>query len=434
LSLLLGRAISSVVKGDRRRPLAPTSRPGGARRPARLLASSRVRRLPAIRLFTAIVAVIAIATAIGMAILWPGEVTTQIGEAVATDSEQASVQRITEYRCQGFNTQTCQRVTIRIESGAKEGDRSQLLLGVGGVDPEVDVGDQLRVIENIVPPGGSPEAAGLAEYSLSDFERRTPILVLVLIFAALVVVLGRARGALSLLGLALSLGVILVFVVPAILDGKSPLAVAIVGSSAVMLATILLAHGTGPKSLAAIVGTSMSLLLTAGLAVLFTNLTNLTGLSSEEATFLQVNQGNLSLEGLLLAGMVIGALGVLDDVTISQSSTVMALRAANPAQTFRQLFGRAMDVGRDHVSATVNTLVLAYVGASLPLLLIFSSTSLGFGETVNLELIAKEVVATLVGSIGLIAAVPITTATAALLARNVPAEALEGEEHHAHSH
>jgi uncharacterized membrane protein len=393
-----------------------------------------MRRLPAIRLFTTIVAAIAVATAIGMAILWPGQVETDIGESVGAGSERASVQRITEYRCQGFNTQTCRRVTIRLESGPRAGSRSQLLLGVGGVDPDVDVGDELRVIENIVPPGGSPEAAGIAEYSLTDFERRRPMLVLVLIFAALVVILGRARGALSLLGLALSLGVILFFVVPAILDGKSPLAVAIVGSSAVMLATILLAHGTGPKSLAAIVGTTLSLLLTVLLAVIFTNVTNLTGLSSEEATFLQLNQGNLSLEGLLLAGMVIGALGVLDDVTISQSSTVLALRAANPAQTFRQLFARALDVGRDHVSATVNTLVLAYVGASLPLLLIFSSSSLGLGETINLELIAKEVVATLVGSIGLIAAVPITTATAALLARSVPAEALEGEDLHAHSH
>lgn len=393
-----------------------------------------MRRLPAIRLFTAIVAAIAVATAIGMAILWPGDVETDIGESVGAGSERASVQRIAEYRCQGFNTQTCRRVTIRLESGPRASSRSQLLLGVGGVDPDVDVGDEVRVIENIVPPGGSPEAAGIAEYSLTDFERRRPMLVLVLIFAALVVILGRARGALSLLGLALSLGVILFFVVPAILDGKSPLAVAIVGSSAVMLATILLAHGTGPKSLAAIVGTTLSLLLTVLLAVIFTNVTNLTGLSSEEATFLQLNQGNLSLEGLLLAGMVIGALGVLDDVTISQSSTVLALRAANPAQTFRQLFTRALAVGRDHVSATVNTLVLAYVGASLPLLLIFSSTSLGLGETINLELIAKEVVATLVGSIGLIAAVPITTATAALLARSVPAEALEGEDLHTHSH
>ena len=115
--------------------------------------------------------------------------------------------------------------------------------------------------------------------------------------------------------------------------------------------------------------------------------------------------------------MVIGALGVLDDVTISQSSTVLALHGANPSLTFGELFSRAMTVGRDHVSATVNTLVLAYVGAALPVLLIFSSGELGVLDAVNVELVAKEVVAMLVGSIGLIAAVPITTALAALLSR-----------------
>jgi uncharacterized membrane protein len=191
-----------------------------------------------------------------------------------------------------------------------------------------------------------------------------------------------------------------------------------------MLATITLAHGTGPKSLAAILGTAASLVITVGLAVLFTDLTHLTGLSSEEATFLQSNESGVSLEGLLLAGMVIAALGVLDDVTISQASTVLALRGANPSQSFRELFGRAMSVGRDHVSATVNTLVLAYVGASLPLLLIFSSGQLGWAEVVNLELIAKEIVATLVGSIGLIAAVPVTTALAAVLARGMTSDEL----------
>jgi uncharacterized membrane protein len=204
--------------------------------------------------------------------------------------------------------------------------------------------------------------------------------------------------------------------VPAILDGEPPLPVAIVGALAVALVTIPLAHGWGPKSLAAVLGTAGALLLTALLALVFTEAAHLTGFSSEEATFLQVSGADLSLDGLLLAGMVIAALGVLDDVTVSQASTVLALRGAAPELGFRELFGRALRVGRDHVSATVNTLVLAYVGASLPVLLIFSSADIGLGEALNLEVIAKEVVATLVGSIGLIAAVPVTTALAALLA------------------
>ena len=218
---------------------------------------------------------------------------------------------------------------------------------------------------------------------------------------------------------------ILVFVVPAILDGKEPLLVAVVGAMAVMLVTITLAHGRGPKSLAAILGTALSLMLTVALAVIFTDLAHLTGLATEEAGFLQSTGAHIDVEGLLLAGMVIGALGVLDDVTISQSSTVLALRRANPALRFRELFGLAMRVGQDHVSATVNTLVLAYVGASLPVLLIFSSGQLGFFDAANVELVAKEIVATLVGSIGLIAAVPITTALATLLSGEIPAEELD---------
>ena len=208
---------------------------------------------------------------------------------------------------------------------------------------------------------------------------------------------------------------------------------AVTGALAIALVTIPLAHGLGAKSMAALLGTAASLLLTAVLAVLFTELTHLTGLSSEEAIFLQLGQADLSLEGLLLAGIVIGALGVLDDVTISQASTVLALRRANPALGFGELFGRALQVGRDHVSATVNTLVLAYVGASLPALLLFSAADLGVAEVVNFEIVAKEIVATLVGSIGLVAAVPITTALAALLALREDPERLAGAEP-AHAH
>jgi uncharacterized membrane protein len=382
--------------------------------------------------FAAIAVVIGVATAIGMAILWPGDTPSGVGESIVVDSEAATVQRVDQFACQSLGTDTCARVTVRLESGPDEGKRTRFQIGVGGLDPEVEVGDRVRVVENAVAPG--VEAVEGQEYSLSDFERRRPMLLLALLFAALVVVFARVRGVLSLVGLAISLTVVLVFMVPAILDGKSPLAVAVVGSFAVMLTTIALAHGVGAKSLAAMLGTALALLVTVGLAVLFTDLTHLTGLSSEEALFLQTSESGLSLDGLLLAGMVVAALGVLDDVTISQSSTVLALRGANPDQSFRQLFGRAMSVGRDHVSATVNTLVLAYVGASLPLLLIFSSSSLGFSDALNLELIAKEVVATLVGSVGLITAVPITTALAALLARRIPAHQLAGDEHAGHAH
>jgi len=382
--------------------------------------------------FAGIVILLAVATAIGMAVLWPGDTPSGVGESIVVDSEAATVERVNQFSCQSLGTDTCGRVTVRLDSGPDEGRKTSFQIGVGGLDPDVDVGDKVRVVENAVAPG--VESVRGQEYSLTDFERRRPMLLLALLFGGLVVILARLRGILSLVGLGVSLAVVLVFMVPAILDGKSPLAVAVVGSFAVMLTTIALAHGTGAKSLAAMIGTALSLVLTIALAVLFVDLTHLTGLSSEESLFLQTSETGLSLDGLLLAGMVVAALGVLDDVTISQSSTVLALRGANPRQGFRELFGRAMSVGRDHVSATVNTLVLAYVGASLPLLLIFSSSTLSFSDAVNLELIAKEVVATLVGSIGLITAVPITTALAAVLARRIPHEQLAGEQHAGHSH
>ena len=385
------------------------------------------------RLFKGVAALLAVATIAGLILLWPGEVDSGIAEGILVDSDRGTVERVEETVCPGLIGQNCRQVFVRLESGPDSGKLVRLQLGTAGsLDPDVDPGDELRVTKTPEPPPGTDQLAG-SGYSLVDFERRGPMLWLALIFVAAVLLLGRLRGALSLVGLALSLALVLVFVVPSILDGNSPLAVAVTGALAIALVTIPLAHGLGAKSMAALLGTAASLLLTAGLAVLFTGLTHLTGLSSEEAIFLQLGQADLSLEGLLLAGMVIGALGVLDDVTISQASTVLALRRANPALSFGELFARALQVGRDHVSATVNTLVLAYVGASLPALLLFSAADLAVSEVVNFEIVAKEIVATLVGSIGLVAAVPITTALAALLAVREDPEALIGAEP-AHAH
>ena len=389
------------------------------------------------RVFAGLVVTIAIATVAGVVVLWPGDVDTTLSEGLTASTERAEVTSVSYAACPPPQEGTCGEAEIQLDTGADEGTTSTLTLGGTLLDPKLEVGDKIRVVRTPEVPAGLPEeiapqGTGVSEYSFSDFERRTPMLWLAIGFAVLVIVFGRLRGALSLLGLAASLAVVLIFIVPAILDGESPLAVAIFGSLAVMLLTITLAHGLGAKSLAAIVGTTASLLLVALLAELFTDLTHLTGLASEEPALLQLGGIEVSFEGLLLAGIVIGALGVLDDVTVSQASTVVALRAANPALGFRGLYRRALDVGRDHVSATVNTLVLAYVGAALPVLLIFSSGELGFVDAVNVELVAQEVVAALVGSIGLIAAVPITTALAATLSRGLSAEHLPADAGHAH--
>ena len=385
------------------------------------------------RLFTAIAVALALATVIGLVLLWPGDVSAPLRGGLNTTSESAEVLDVEEAFCPGFDDRPCQVVTMRLTSGPDEGREVQMRLGATGlIDPDLDPGDDIKVTETPDPPPGAAPLPG-GEYALTDFQRGAPMLVLALIFVAVVLLFARLRGALSLIGLALSLAVVLIFIVPAILDGEPPLAVAVVGSLAVALITIPLVHGLGPKSIAALLGTASSLLLTALLASVFTAAAHLTGFSSDEASYLQLTGADISLDGLLLAGMVVGALGVLDDVTVTQASTVMALRIANPRLGFTDLATRAMRVGRDHVSATVNTLVLAYVGASLPVLLIFSSADLGLRDALELEVVATEVVATLVGSIGLIAAVPVTTALAAALALGQPAERLPPAAHgHAH--
>lgn len=398
------------------------------------------------RIYAAVGLVLAIITVIGLIVMWPGQPEERLSATGLTaPTERAEVESVVYEPCPPPQPGTCGEALIRLETGPDEGETALLALGGTLYEPELSVGDELRVTpapdapegfegapQGVAPGEDDARATAQTGYFLTDFERRSPMLWLAIAFCALVVLFGRLRGALALTGLVASLAVILFFVVPAILEGTPPLTVAIFGALAVMLLTISLAHGLGAVGLSAMMGTAASMLLVAILAQLFTGLTNLTGLAAEELVLLQIEGVEVSFRGLLLAGMVIGALGVLDDVTVSQSATVTALRKANPALGFGELYRRALEVGRDHVAATVNTLVLAYVGAALPVLLIFSSGELGFVDTVNVELIAQEVVATLVGSTGIIASVPITTALAALLARDLPTEALEVGHVHAH--
>jgi uncharacterized membrane protein len=386
------------------------------------------------RAYLAAVAGIAVATIVGLAALWPrgDPPPLKFTSALPTRTYSGEVVAATNFGCPRFVSGKCQKLELELNDGPDEGKTLKEELALGPGRPAYETGDGVRIF-NEVP--ASAQAEGVApRYRLGDFERKPPLLWLTLAFAVLVILFGRLRGALSLVGLALSLLIILLFVVPAIMRDSPPLAVALVGSMAVMLTTIPLAHGLGLKSLAAMTGIAVSLMVIVLLAVLFADLTHLTGLSGEETTILAVSNGGINFQSLLIAGIVIGSLGVLDDVAISQASTVLALRAANPQQRFRELFRRAVEVGRDHVSATVNTLVLAYAGTSLTTLLILGSGQFGFLEAVNLELVASVVVATLVGSIGLICAVPITTAFAALLAEGVSAEELATESHAGHAH
>ncbi|MDP9384969.1 MAG: YibE/F family protein, partial [Actinomycetota bacterium] len=355
---------------------------------------------------------------------------------------RADVEAIRPGGCEAYAGPNCSVVAIRLLDGPNRGRRSFITLNDDRFTPDVEAGDRVRVTRSRADASG-PEPSGGADlerpetqpYAFVDFERRTPLAVLALIFGALLVVLGRWQGVRALAGLGVSLVVVVLFVAPAILEGRAPLLVAVIGGLAVMAATMGLTHGIGLKSQAALLGTALALILIAVLGTVAVDAAQITGLSEETSLLLSASSGRaVSLQGLVLAGLVIGALGVLDDITVSQASTVLALRRVNPELGARRLYDEALGVGRDHLGATVNTLVLAYAGAALPVLLIFSYQGVGFDGAVNFESVAAEVVATLVGSIGLIAAVPLTTALAATLAVRLPAAALPAGDGHGHAH
>jgi uncharacterized membrane protein len=240
---------------------------------------------------------------------------------------------------------------------------------------------------------------------------------------AAVVALSRWRGLAALAGLGASILILVTFMLPALVQGESPLLVAITGASVIMIVTLYLAHGVNEMTTAAVVGTATALVFTILLALAFIDLGRITGLASDDAVYARFNVEGLDLRGLVLAGLIIAALGVLDDVTVSQASTVFALHDTDRTLTWRALFGRAMRVGRDHIASVVNTLVLAYAGAALPLLLLFTIARSGVGTVAFSELVSEEIVRTLVGSIGLVASVPVTTLLAALV---VSADRLPG--------
>lgn len=245
---------------------------------------------------------------------------------------------------------------------------------------------------------------------ITDFVRRPSLYLLFAIFILFTIIVAGKWGITSVVGMAYSFYIIFKFILPLIIKGYDPVIVSIIGAMFIIPVTFSLSHGVNRKTMNAIFGTIISMVVVGILSMIFVNLSKLTGFAVEEAGFLQYQLGGIiNMKGILLAGIIISTLGVMDDITISQASVVDELRKANLKLSKKELFMRSMNVGRDHISSMVNTLVLVYTGASLPLLLLFVNNPHPFFEIINYEIIADEVVRTLVGSIGLILAVPITT-------------------------
>jgi len=399
------------------------------------LGEERSRRDVAIVLgLLTLFAVLVGVTVLGIVLNWPAHRTVSVGSQFHNPKTYgASVVGLQAVRCQAPQARNCTVVTVTLSGGPDKGGRTSFRFGDTGSDAHLELGDKVFVYKNPLPPTAQLGGVKVPPYSFSDFQRKGPLLWLLAVFAVVVLAAGRFHGLRALVGLTVSLATVVFFIVPAITDGRPPLQVAAFGALGVMLATIPLVHGGGAKSLAACLGTALALLVTLGLANAFTSLAHLSGLSTDEAIFLQ-STTHVSIRGLLLAGMVVGALGVLGDTTVTQASIVMTLRRARPDLGWRGLVAHATGVGRDHIAATVNTLVLAYTGAALPILIVFSIGGTSFGSAVNSEAVAEPIVATLVGSIGLIVAVPVTTALAALLALHLPERTLRAEHAHAHAH
>jgi uncharacterized membrane protein len=372
-------------------------------------------------LLVAVLVPVALATLIGLWLSWPGD-TPRSGVEVGFGQRpvQGDVLTSTSAPCTSGTAggggpagqaRKCISLTVLLTDGDSPGVQIQQVLPDEPSTPRFAVGD--HVILGYT--GGNPSDAG--SYEIVDFQRGSSMLWLAALFAAAVLLLGRWRGLASLVALGFSFLVLVVYLLPAILSGGDPLIVGVLAASVIMFGVLYLTHGVSAQTSSAVLGTLLSLALIGVLGTAFSAATQLTGLDDDTAKLIGVLGHGLDARGLLLAGMVIGALGVLDDVTVTQTSAVWELRRANPELGARALYGAALRIGRDHISSAVNTLALAYAGAALPVLLIFSLSGLSFGTLVTAQNVAQEVVRTLVGSIGLVAAVPVTTAIAAVVAR-----------------
>ncbi|MEK7266286.1 MAG: YibE/F family protein, partial [Pseudomonadota bacterium] len=301
--------------------------------------------------------------------------------------------------------QTTQVSRVRILEGNEAG--KEVLITQGGAGSGLVKGDKVVVTKVTID--------GTSNYYVSDRYRLVPVALILAAFFLLAAFFGRRHGVMSILGLAFSIFVIAKFIVPNIIAGVDPLTVTLIGAGMIMVVSLFLAHGFNRRTVLSLASTAFTLGIAAVLSVVFVNMSKLLGLGSEEAAYLQLGPLQLvNLKGLLLGGIIIGTLGVLDDVTTAQTAAVDEIGKADPSLGADELYRRGLSVGREHIASLVNTLALAYAGASLPLFLMFTvNMTQPFWVILNSEMIVEELVRTLVGSTALILAVPVSTYIAA---------------------
>ncbi|WP_432479480.1 YibE/F family protein [Nocardioides sp. GXQ0305] len=359
----------------------------------------------------AVIVPIAVLTLVGMVWLWPSQgvpAPGSSGSAPQVDGEVLALQRETCEEELPDEVNGCGTARVRVTSGADEGAEAVVPLPNGPGAPLIAAGDEVVLIESSSPDGTT--------YSVVDHQRATELWVLLGAFALALVAFGRWRGVSALAGLAVTFAILLFFVVPAILAGEPPLLVAIVGAAAITLTVLYLTHGFASSTTIAVLGTLLSLALTGVLSAVAVSALHLTGITDDISTSVNVSY-TVNMQGLLLAGIVIGSLGVLDDVTVTQAATVTELGRANPGYGVVELYRAATRVGRSHIASVVNTIILAYAGSSLPLLILIVANEDSLGMVLTDQIIAQEIVRSVVATLGLVAAVPITTGLAAVTVR-----------------
>ncbi|MDD2656468.1 MAG: YibE/F family protein [Patescibacteria group bacterium] len=322
--------------------------------------------------------------------------------------------------------------TAKILSGKEKGKEIQIKIsGIQTIDKIQyhSVGEKIVVVKTY-------SIDGTTKYDYADNYRMSALITIFIIFILLVLFLGRLKGFGALLGLFFSILVLSLFIVPQIAQGKNPLTITIIGSLIIVSVSLYLAHGFNKRTNLSMLSTIITLGISILIAQFFVHMSSLFGMGSEEAFFLQTAQfGEINLQGLLLAGIIIGTLGVLDDITTAQTAVIGELRIANPNLNKNELYKRALVVGKEHISSLVNTLVLAYAGASLPLFLLFSaSQSSPLWFTINSQFISEEIVRTLIGSIALVLAVPISTYIAAHFLSKSNVDKMQKENYQGHHH
>lgn len=276
---------------------------------------------------------------------------------------------------------------------------------------------------------------GVEYYQLKDADRTVPLALLVLLFAVILVGFTGMHGLRALASLSLSIGAILFVLIPLLLSGYSPVLASILVAGSVLAIALFLTHGMNARSTIAFAGTFGAVIVTSLIAIVFVNASQLTGLSSDAAIYLNFStKGTLDFGALLLGSIIIGILGVLDDVAITQAAVVAELRRANASFGPRELYTRALRVGRSHITSLVNTLSFAYIGVALPLVLLLAQADSSIVLSINQELVAAELIRIFVGSIGLILAVPFTTMIGAFWYARHPVDDASGEAHHGHIH